>query len=155
MWEPLCTRSRLFGGVHKVRIYKEYHNVCPLVGNRTLPAPLTPANVPLPPDPGGGHTRQGARGWGSPTSDDLRKSLALYLLCGGVWQYICPCIIRCCVGTLPVVQPRINEGWERYGVGWGEWWGGLIKHWTFVWIFCRTFILLWHLMSFLLILIIR
>jgi hypothetical protein len=30
---------------------------------------------------GGGHTRRGARGWGSPNSDDLRKSLALCLLC--------------------------------------------------------------------------
>ncbi len=26
---------------------------------------------------GGGHTRQGVRGWGSPNSDDWRKSLAL------------------------------------------------------------------------------
>ena len=59
---------------HKVHIYKEYHSVCPLVGIGTLPPPLSPASVPLPPEPkGGGHT--------SPNSDDRRKSLALCLLC--------------------------------------------------------------------------
>jgi hypothetical protein len=31
---------------------------------------------------GGGHTRLRVRGWGSPNSDDWRKSLALCLLCG-------------------------------------------------------------------------
>jgi hypothetical protein len=39
----------------------------------------------LPPPPrrtkGGGHTRLRLRGWGSPNSDDWRKSLALCLLC--------------------------------------------------------------------------
>jgi hypothetical protein len=42
--------------LHKVRIYKEYHSVCPLVGIGTLPPPLSPASVPLPPEPkmGGG-----------------------------------------------------------------------------------------------------
>ncbi len=39
---------------HKVLIYKEYHSVCPLVGIGTLPAPLSPASVPLSPEPGGG-----------------------------------------------------------------------------------------------------
>ncbi len=33
------------------------------------------------PQKGGGHTR--LRGWESPNSDDLRKGLALCLLCGG------------------------------------------------------------------------
>jgi hypothetical protein len=33
---------------------------------------------------GGGQTRLRLRGWGSPNSDDLRKSLALCLLCGVV-----------------------------------------------------------------------
>jgi len=42
--------------MHKVRIYKEYHSVCPLVGIGTLPIPLSPASVPLPPEPGGGST---------------------------------------------------------------------------------------------------
>ncbi len=31
-------------------IYKEYHSVCPLVGIGTLPTPLSPASVPLPPE---------------------------------------------------------------------------------------------------------
>ncbi len=68
---------------HKVRIYTEYHGLCPLVGIGTLPTHLTPASVPLPPEPKGrGHTRLQVRGWGSPNADDWRKSLALYLLCG-------------------------------------------------------------------------
>ncbi len=61
-------------------IYIEYHSVCPLVGVGT---PLSPASVPLPPEPkGGGHTRLRVRGWGSPSSDDWRKSWAFCLLCG-------------------------------------------------------------------------
>jgi hypothetical protein len=68
---------------HKVHVYKEYHSVCPLVGTGTLPTSLSPASVPLPPEPeGGGHTRLRVRGWGSPNSDDWRKCLALCLLCG-------------------------------------------------------------------------
>ncbi len=44
--------------------------------------PFSPASVPLPPEPkGGGHTRLRVRGWGSPNSDDWRKSLAFSLLC--------------------------------------------------------------------------
>ncbi len=39
---------------HKVHTYKEYHSVCPLVGIGTLPTALSPASVPLPPEPGGG-----------------------------------------------------------------------------------------------------
>jgi hypothetical protein len=66
---------------HKVRIYKEYHSVCPLVGTWFLPTPLSPASVPLPIEPEGRHTRLRVRGWGSPNSDDLRKSLGLCLLC--------------------------------------------------------------------------
>jgi hypothetical protein len=67
---------------HKVHTYIEYHSVCPLVGIGTLPPPLSPASVPLPPEPkGGGHNRLQVRGWGSPNSDDWRRSLALCLLC--------------------------------------------------------------------------
>ncbi len=36
---------------------------------------------PSPQNRGGGHTRLPLRGWGSPNSDDWRKSLALCLLC--------------------------------------------------------------------------
>ncbi len=56
-------------------IYEEYHSVCPLVGTGTLPTLLSPASVPLPPEPGGGgHTRLRVRGWGSPNSDDWKKA---------------------------------------------------------------------------------
>jgi hypothetical protein len=60
-----------------------------LVGIGTLPTPLSPASVPLPPETGvGGHTRPRARGWGSPNSDDWRKGLALFLLCGLYEAYV-------------------------------------------------------------------
>jgi hypothetical protein len=61
---------------HKVHMYKEYHSVCPLVGIGTLPTPLSPASVPLPPEPkrGGGHTHLRVRGCRSPNSDDWRKA---------------------------------------------------------------------------------
>ncbi len=62
---------------HKVHIYKEYHSVCPLVGIGTLPPPLSPATVALPPETKmvrGGHTRLRVRGWGSPNPDDWRKA---------------------------------------------------------------------------------
>ncbi len=38
----------------RIRIYKEFHSVCPLVGIGTLPTPLLPASVPLTPRTGGG-----------------------------------------------------------------------------------------------------
>jgi hypothetical protein len=69
----LCGVSVHCGTVHrnhKVRIYKEYQSVCPLVGIGTLPIPLSPASVPLPPELGGGHTRLRVRGWESTNSDD-------------------------------------------------------------------------------------
>ncbi len=39
---------------HKEHIFIEYYSVCPLVGIGTLPPPLSPASVPLPPEPKGG-----------------------------------------------------------------------------------------------------
>jgi hypothetical protein len=79
--------------VHKVRIFTEYHSVCPLVGIGTLPPPppLSPASGHLPPGNNGGwgrHTRPRLRSWASPKSDDLRKSLALCLLCVSVQSVI-------------------------------------------------------------------
>jgi hypothetical protein len=51
-----------------------------LVGIGTLPSTLSPASVPLPPEPckrGGGHsTSLRVRGWGCPNSDDWRKAYA-------------------------------------------------------------------------------
>ncbi len=79
---------------HKVRTYKEYHSVCLLIGIGTLPTPLSRASVPLPPEPRGGHTRLRVRGWGSPNSDDWRKSLSLCLLCGPT--FICNTSVLFC-----------------------------------------------------------
>jgi hypothetical protein len=51
--------------------------------NWDSPNPSLANECALLPEPGGGgHTRLRVRGWGSPNSDDLRKSLALCLLCG-------------------------------------------------------------------------
>jgi hypothetical protein len=68
-------------------IYLEYHSVCPLVGIGTLPTHLSPASVPLSQE-AGAHTRLRVRGWGSPNSDDWRKSLALCLLCAAHSQVL-------------------------------------------------------------------
>ncbi len=43
-----------------------YHSVCHLVGIGTLPTPLSPASVPLPPEPGGGGQ--------SPAGEELGES---------------------------------------------------------------------------------
>jgi hypothetical protein len=52
---------------HKVLIFIEYHSVCPLVGIGTLSPPLSPASVPLPPEPKGG-------GAHSPAGEELGES---------------------------------------------------------------------------------
>ncbi len=39
---------------HKVRIYKEYHSVLYVPSSDLGLSPLSPASVPLPPEPGGG-----------------------------------------------------------------------------------------------------
>ncbi len=75
---------RLYSTVHhKVLIYTyiEHHSVCPLVGIGTPPTPLSQAMPSLPDQMDVEHTRPRLRGWGSPNSDDWRKSLALCLLC--------------------------------------------------------------------------
>jgi hypothetical protein len=46
-----------------------------------LSQPLSPWRVCPPARRGGGHTRLRVMGWGSPNSDDWRKSLSLCLLC--------------------------------------------------------------------------
>jgi hypothetical protein len=76
-------KHRQDGSTHKVRTFKEYHSVRPS-SKLGLSQPLSRQQVcPSPPESGGGgHTRRGVRGWGSPNSDDWRKSLVLCLLCG-------------------------------------------------------------------------
>ncbi len=70
--------------VHKVHINLESHSVCPLVRYGTPQPPLSPWRVCPPQNQrggAGGHTGLRVRGWGSPSSEDCRKSLALCLLC--------------------------------------------------------------------------
>ncbi len=70
--------------VHKVHLYR----VAQCVGIGTPPAPLSCKWVcPFPPspEPNRGQTRLRVMGWGSPNSDDWRKSLALCLLCVAVF----------------------------------------------------------------------
>ncbi len=73
------------GPRYKVSKYKEYHNVCPLVGIGT-PPPLSRKLVcptaPPPRNQGRGAHSPAGEGWGSPNSDDWRKNLALCQLCG-------------------------------------------------------------------------
>jgi hypothetical protein len=59
----------------KVRIFKEYHSVCPLVGIGTLPTPLSPASVPLPQNGGGGAHSPAGKGLGESQFRRLEKKL--------------------------------------------------------------------------------
>jgi hypothetical protein len=83
---------------HKVCIYTEYHSVSPVVGIGTL----SPASVPPPPKSRGrgGHTRLRVRGWGSPNSDDWRKSSALCLLCVFKFPFIRRWILSLILGII-------------------------------------------------------
>jgi hypothetical protein len=71
----------IYSTEHKVHIYIEYHSVCPLVGIGTLPPPLSPASVPLPPKQGGGAHSPAGEGVGESKFRRLEKTLALCLLC--------------------------------------------------------------------------
>ncbi len=78
---------------------------------------LSPASVPLPPEPkGGGHPRLRVRGWGIPNSDDWRKSLALCLLCGAtnrqIWDDSVFCTATCKIFIEP---PPDTHRTERQG----------------------------------------
>ncbi len=87
------------GYAHKVLmyIYKEYHSVCPLVGIGTPPPPLPLTSVSLPLESkGGGAHFPACEGWGSPDSDDWRKSLALCLLCGYAYRSLSAKRIKQC-----------------------------------------------------------
>jgi hypothetical protein len=66
------------------------------------PPPLTSECAPPPGTKGGGHTRLRVRGWGSPNSDDWRKSLALCLLCDSG-----------CSSKHPVSPDGIEEGRDQ------------------------------------------
>ena len=55
----------------------KYNSVCPLARrNRDFPTPLSPASVPLPPEPGGwAHSPARVRGWGESQFQRLEKVL--------------------------------------------------------------------------------
>ncbi len=70
-------RQQVFHITHKVLIYTEYHSVCPLVRIGDSPKPFPESQcATLEPTGGEAHSPSGG-GWGSPNSDDWRKSLAL------------------------------------------------------------------------------
>jgi hypothetical protein len=77
--------------LHKVLINRAPQWMFPR-RNRDSPHPSPPSECALPPGPkgGGAHSPAGVGGWGgwgSPYSDDCRKSLALCLFCAGLWRY--------------------------------------------------------------------
>jgi hypothetical protein len=76
------------------------------------PPPLPQASVSLPRNQKGRHTRLRVRGWGSPNSDDWRKSLALCLLCGflafAVSSYISTLGLGC--GLCLILYRSIKKG---------------------------------------------
>jgi hypothetical protein len=74
--------------------------------NRDSPTPsLASECAPHPGTNGGGDTRLRVRGWGSPNSDDWRKSLALCLLCD-------PDLENVASKKTPLKQPCCR-GWRR------------------------------------------
>jgi hypothetical protein len=77
----LCKEEISSSGIKKdtQSTYIEYHSVCSLVRIGTLPPPLSPASVPLSPEPGGGgggHTLLQVRGWGDSQFRRLEKKLS-------------------------------------------------------------------------------
>ncbi len=67
---------------HKVRVYIKSSTVHVPSSELGLSQPLSRQRVAPPPRRGGGHTRQGERGWGSLNSDDWRMLSTLPIPCG-------------------------------------------------------------------------
>ncbi len=67
-----------------------------------LPQPLSRKRVCPPLPKGGRRTRLRLRGWGSPNSDDWRKSLALCLLCG----WFSSSLLCSVAANIPPMSPR-------------------------------------------------
>ncbi len=65
-------------------------------------SPASECAPPLPDQRVGGRTRLRLRGWGSPNSDDWRKSLALCLLCG----WFSSSLLCSVVANIPPMSPR-------------------------------------------------
>jgi hypothetical protein len=69
------SRRKKYGRYKRIRINKEYHSACTLVGIGTLPTPLSPASVPLPPEPRGALSPAG-EGLGESQFRRLEKKLS-------------------------------------------------------------------------------
>ncbi len=73
----LHTSQQSAGNPQSTYTYIEYHSVCPLVGIGTLPPPLSPASLPLPPEPGrGGAHSPAGEGLGESKFRRLEKKLS-------------------------------------------------------------------------------
>jgi hypothetical protein len=80
--------------------------------NWDSPNPSLASEFAPPPRTGVGHTRLRVRGWGSPNSDDLRKSLALCLLCGILLSLYVENIVNSTT-TFVVVVSFASNCWDR------------------------------------------
>ncbi len=69
----ICYTERI---KHKVNLYKEDHSVCLLVGIGTLPPPLSPASVTLPPEPKGRAHSPASEGLGESQFQSLKQKLS-------------------------------------------------------------------------------
>ncbi len=80
----LLSIHRLVCSEPQSTLYKEYHSVCHLVGIGTLPTPLSPASVPLPPEQGGRGGSTISCGWrvgGVPIPTTGEKASTLPIQC--------------------------------------------------------------------------
>jgi hypothetical protein len=75
-----------YGAQKYIYCYRQSNKVSVPSSELGPSTPLWQANV-SPGTKGGGHTPLRLTGWGSPNSDDWRKSLALCRLCGMVELY--------------------------------------------------------------------
>ncbi len=79
-----------------------------------LSQPLSRQRVwPSPQNRGEGHIRMRVRGWGSPNSDDLRKSLALCLLCEGTYWPACVALWRRSAPSSGALSFLPSSSWDR------------------------------------------
>ncbi len=82
--------------------------------NWDSPTPSLASECAPPPEQKGGPTRVRVRGWGSPNSDDWRKSVALWLLCDVYNQLQLPVSPKDDVQTL---SHKVLAGWAWL---WGD-----------------------------------
>ncbi len=104
--EPRSLQAQTNTYYHKVRIYKEYHSVCPLIRIGTNPTPLSPASVPLPPELGRGKRSPAGEGLGESQFRRLEKKLStlltlcLYYVPSRMRGWGDTCAVLCAVCTM-------------------------------------------------------